>query len=144
VATRKNLSLDTSTPAGKRVESRLRKEIIIWLATSGSEGRPHAVPVWFWWDGKSFLIYSVPGQKVRDIEANPKVALHLNTTPEGGDVVRIDGTGARLGRYPLAHKVPDYIRKYAPLIKSYHWTPESFSKDYHVALRIRPTHFRTG
>jgi PPOX class probable F420-dependent enzyme len=144
MAASKRSPLDTNTPAGKRVQRRLEKEIIIWLATSGAEGRPHAVPVWFWWDGKSFLIYSLPGQKVRDIEANPKVALHLNTTPEGGQVVRIEGTAARLGRYPLAHKVPDYIRKYAPLIKSYHWTSESFSNDYNVALRIRPTRFRAG
>ncbi len=144
MAASKRAALDTTTPAGKRVESRLQKDIVIWLTTSGAEGRPHAVPVWFWWDGKSFLVYSLPGQKVRDIEANSKVALHLNTTPNGGDVVRIDGTAARLARYPLAHKVPKYIRKYASLIKSYHWTPESFAKDYHVALRIRPTRFRTG
>jgi PPOX class probable F420-dependent enzyme len=144
MAARKRPLLDATTPAGKHVQKRLQKEIVIWLATSGAEGRPHAVPVWFWWDGKSFLIYSVPGQKVRDIEANPKVALHFNSTPDGGDVVRIDGDAARLGRYPLAHKVPGYIRKYAPLIKSYQWTPESFSKEYHVALRIRPTRLRTG
>jgi PPOX class probable F420-dependent enzyme len=136
--------LDTSTREGKHVQKRLEKELIIWLATSGGEGRPHAVPVWFLWDGKSFLVYSLPGLKVNDIEANPKVALHFNATPDGGDVVRIDGDAARLNRYPLAHKVPDYIRKYARLIKGYDWTPESFARQYHIALRIRPTRFRTG
>ncbi|HEV2033320.1 MAG TPA: TIGR03667 family PPOX class F420-dependent oxidoreductase [Candidatus Dormibacteraeota bacterium] len=139
---RKPALLDTSTTRGKHVQRRLQKEIIIWLATGGAEGRPHAVPVWFWWDGDSFLIYSLPGQKVRDIEANPKVALHFNATSEGGDVVRIDGTAARLRRHPPADKVPDYVRKYAALIKGYHWTPESFAKDYNVVLRIRPTRFR--
>jgi PPOX class probable F420-dependent enzyme len=134
--------LDTTTDRGKHVQRRLEKEIVIWLATSGVDGRPHVVPVWFRWDGDSFLIFSLPGQKVRDIEANPKVALHLNATPEGGDVVRIDGTAARLRRHPPAHKVPDYIRKYATLIKNYHWTPESFAKDYNVVLRVRPTRFR--
>jgi len=34
------------------------------------------------WDGDSFLIYSVPGQKVRDIRANRNVQLHLNTDRE--------------------------------------------------------------
>jgi PPOX class probable F420-dependent enzyme len=139
---RKVRLLDTTTDRGKHVQRRLEKEIIIWLATSGVEGRPHVVPVWFRWDGDSFLIYSLPGQKVRDIEANPKVALHLNATPEGGDVVRIDGTAAKLRRHPPAHQVPDYIRKYAALIKNYHWTPESFAKDYSVVLRVRPTRFR--
>jgi len=88
---RKKPLLDTSTPAGKRMQKRLEKELIIWLATCGADGRPHAVPVWFLWDGKTFLIYSVPGQKVKDIEANPLVQLHFNTTPDGGDVVRTRG-----------------------------------------------------
>ena len=144
MATRKRSPLDATTPAGRRVQSRLQKEIIIWLATSGADCQPHAVPVWFWWDGKSFLIYSLPGQKVNDIEANPRVTLHLNTTPDGGDVVRVEGEAKRLHRHPLAHTVPDYIRKYARLVKSYGWEPEGFARQYHIALRVRPTRFRTG
>ena len=144
MASRKRPLLDTTTRAGRRVQGRLEKEIIIWLATTGADGSPHAVPVWFWWNGDSFLIYSVPGQKVTDIEANPKVALHLNTTPDGGDVVRIAGDAKRLRRQPPAHRVPAYIRKYASLIKSYGWNAEGFSRQYHVALRVRPTRLRTG
>jgi PPOX class probable F420-dependent enzyme len=143
MAARKRLVIDT-TPTGKRVQGRLQKEIVIWLATTGAEGRPHAVPVWFWWDGESFLIYSVPGQKVIDIEANPKVTLHLNTTAEGGDVVRIDGDAKRLSRHVPAYKVPDYVRKYATRIKGNGWTPESFSHEYNVVLRVHPTRLRTG
>ena len=144
MATRKKSLLDTSTPEGKSVEKRFEKELIIWLATCGSDGRPRAVPVWFLWDGKSFLIYSLPGQKVKDIEANPKVQLHFNTTPDGDEVVRIDGDATRLQRYPLAYRVPTYIRKYARLIKSYDWEPEGFARQYHIALRVRPTRLRTG
>ena len=144
MATRKKPLLDTTTTAGKRVQKRLERELIIWLVTCGSDGRPHAVPVWFLWDGKTFLIYSLPGQKVNDIEANAKVQLHFNTTPDGDDVVRIDGDASRLRRYPLAYKVPNYIRKYARLIKSYDWEPEGFSRQYHIALRVKPTRLRTG
>jgi PPOX class probable F420-dependent enzyme len=144
MAARKKPWLDKTTAQGKRVQKRLEKELIIWLATCGSDGRPHAVPVWFLWDGKTFLIYSLPGQKVNDIEANSKVQLHLNTTPDGGDVVRIEGDASRLKRYPLAHRVPSYVRKYARLIKSYDWKPEGFSRQYHIALRVKPTRLRTG
>jgi PPOX class probable F420-dependent enzyme len=143
MATRKKPLLDTTSPEGKRLQKRLEKELIIWLATCGRDGRPRAVPVWFLWDGKSFLIYSVPGQKVNDIEANPNVQLHFNTTPDGDGVVRIDGEATRLKRHPLAHKVPSYIRKYARLIKGYDWTPESFARQYHIALRVKPTRLRT-
>ena len=79
MATSKKPLVDTTTAEGKRVQKRLEKELTIWLATSGRDGRPHAVPVWFWWDGKTFLIYAVPGQKVNDIEANPQVQLRLLT-----------------------------------------------------------------
>ena len=115
MAARKKPLLDTSTATGKKVQKRLEKELIIWLATCAPDGRPHAVPVWFLWDGKTFLIYSVPGQKVNDIAANPNVQLHFNTTPDGDEVVRFDGDATRLKRYPLAHRVPTYIRKYARL-----------------------------
>jgi PPOX class probable F420-dependent enzyme len=143
MAARKRQLLDTTTPEGKRVERRMQKELIIWLATPGADGRPHAVPVWFLWDGGSFLIYSVPGQKVTDIEANPKVQLHFNTTPDGEDVVRIDGDAKRLRSHPPAYRVPAYLRKYAALIKSYGWKPEGFSREYHIALRVRPTRIRS-
>lgn len=96
------------------------------------------MPVWFLWDGKAFLIYSVPGQKVRDIQLNPKVNLHLNTDPEGNDVVRIDGTAKVDARQPPAYKVPAYIRKYRELIKGFGWTPQHFSEQYHFALRVQP------
>jgi PPOX class probable F420-dependent enzyme len=144
MAARKKPLLDTSTSQGKAVQKRLDKELIIWLATCGPDGQPHSVPVWFLWDGKSFLIYSVPGQKVNDIAANSKVQLHLNTTPDGDDVVRIDGEAARLKRYPLADRVPTYIRKYSRLIKGYDWKPEGFARQYHIALRVKPTRLRTG
>jgi PPOX class probable F420-dependent enzyme len=136
--------IDTSTAQGKAVKRRLEKDLIIWLATVGRDGMPHAVPVWFLWDGKSFLIYSLPGQKVNDIEANPKVQLHFNTTPDGDDVVRFDAEATRLKRYPLAHKMPIYVRKYARLIKGYDWDPEGFARKYHVAIRVKPTRLRTG
>jgi PPOX class probable F420-dependent enzyme len=143
MAARKRPLLDTTTPGGRHVKRRLEKELVIWLATVGGDGRPRAVPVWFLWDGKSFLIYSLPGQKVNDVQANPKVALHLNTAADGDDVVRIDGDAKRLRRQPPAHRVPAYIRKYAAQIKGYGWKPEGFSSQYHVALRVVPTRIRT-
>jgi PPOX class probable F420-dependent enzyme len=130
--------------ADKHAQSRLKKDLVIWLATCGRDGSPHAVPVWFWWDGKTFLIYSVPGQKVRDIEANPNVALHLNTGPEGEDVVRVDGKARIDPKQPPAYKVASYVRKYRDLIKGFDWTPKVFSEQYRVAIRVRPTRFHGG
>jgi PPOX class probable F420-dependent enzyme len=55
--------LDTTTEAGVRAESRLREEMIIWLTTVRSGGQPQSVPVWFLWEGETFLIYSQPGRQ---------------------------------------------------------------------------------
>ncbi|HEX9098764.1 MAG TPA: TIGR03667 family PPOX class F420-dependent oxidoreductase [Candidatus Dormibacteraeota bacterium] len=136
--------MDSTTPRGKHIVARLKKEVVVWLATTNPNGMPLVVPVWFWFDGDTFLIYSVPGQKVRNIERNPMVALHLNSNPEGGDVVRLAGKAQLLRRQPPAYKVPAYIRKYRSLIKAYGWTPESFSADYRVPIRVRVTRFYGG
>jgi PPOX class probable F420-dependent enzyme len=125
----------------KHGQARLKKDLVIWLGTCGRGGRPHAVPVWFLWDGKSFLIFSVPGQKVRDIQANSNVTLHLNTDLEGEDVVRVDGSARITARHAPAYKVPAYLRKYRELITRYDWTPKVFSEQYKVAIRIKPTRF---
>jgi PPOX class probable F420-dependent enzyme len=125
----------------KHVVTRLKRELVIWLATTGRDGHPHVVPVWFWWDGKSFVIYAIPGQKVRDIQANPNVALHLNTDPVGDDVIRIDGIAKIDSRQPPAYKVPAYVRKYREQIKGFNWTPKVFSDKYPFAIRVKPSRF---
>lgn len=121
--------------------SRLKKDLVAWLGTVGADGTPHATLVWFLWDGKTFLVYSVPGQKVRDISGNPRVELHLNSDPVGSEMVRVTGTARLDKRQPPAHRVPAYIRKYREEIKGFGWTPQVFAEQYHVAIRIRPTRF---
>ncbi|HSS94132.1 MAG TPA: pyridoxamine 5'-phosphate oxidase family protein [Candidatus Dormibacteraeota bacterium] len=128
----------------KHALSRLKKEIIIWLATTNPDGRPLVLPVWFLFENNTFLIYSLLGQKARNVERNPLVALHLNATPDGSDVVRIAGKAQVLKRQPPAYRVPAYIRKYAPLIKSYGWTPEVFAANYKIPIRVRATKFYGG
>jgi PPOX class probable F420-dependent enzyme len=125
----------------KHEVTRLKRELVIWIATVGRDGQPHVVPVWFWWDGESFLIYAVPGQKVRDIQANPNVALHLNSDPVGDDVVRIDGKAKIDPKHPPANKVSGYMRKYREHIEGIGMTPQAFADQYRHAIRVRPTRF---
>jgi PPOX class probable F420-dependent enzyme len=127
----------------KQVEAKLQKEAVIWFATVGADRRPHVVPVWFWWDGSSFLIYSVPGRKVRDVQANPRVQLHLNTDRTGDKLVMVDGEAQIAKDQPPAYRVAKYLAKYRERIKGYGWTPRGFSEQYKVAIRVRPTRIRT-
>ena len=50
------MKLDPSTEFGARVERRLPDERIIWLTTVGPDNTPQPSPVWFFWDGETFLI----------------------------------------------------------------------------------------
>jgi len=44
---------DQTKPNNAHVDQRLREEPMIWFTTVRADGRPHTVPVWFWWDGSS-------------------------------------------------------------------------------------------
>ena len=132
--------LDTTTEAGVRAERRLREEKIAWLTTVRSDGQPQSVPVWFLWDGASFLIYSQPGrQKLRNIGRVPRVGLHLNSNDRGGDVVRVEGTAEILDGFPPASEVGDYVEKYRESIARIGFDPDGFARTYSVALRVTPT-----
>jgi PPOX class probable F420-dependent enzyme len=122
----------------RHVQARLKKESVIWLVTASKDGRPQSVPVWFIWDGKSFLIFAQPGVKVNHIKANPHVELHLNEIDD--DIVRVSGY-ATISSRPPAHKVPAYVRKYGSQIKGFGWSNEEYSRRYPNAIRVRRLKF---
>ena len=128
--------------ADRKTESRIKKELVIWLVTAGKDLRPQAVPVWFVYDGDSFLIYSQPGVKVRHVRENPNVALHLNTDEVGDVVVRISGKATISRREKPANKVPTFVRKYRDQIKGFGWTPEVFAEKYPYPIRVRRLRFQ--
>jgi len=131
--------LDTTTDAGGRADRRLREEKIAWLTTVRSDGQPQSVPVWFLWDGETFLIYSQPGgQKLRNIGGNPKVGLHLNSNDRGGDVVRVEGAAQILEDFPPATEVGEYLEKYRESIARIGFDPDGLARTYSVALRVTP------
>lgn len=129
---------------GVRVEERLRVEEVAWLTTVRSDGQPQSVPVWFWWDGTSFLIFSQPDrQKLRNIGANPRVAINLNSNATGGDVVRVEATAKVLQDAPPATEVPEYLEKYREAIARIGYEPDGFARDYSVAIGATPTRWQS-
>ena len=133
--------LDPNNPRHRRAEERLRNNIMIWLGTVRPDGRPHLVPVWFLWDGEIMLIFSKPDQKIRNIQGNPQVALALDDTKGGGDVIVIEGQAELLDPGEVSTALPAYVEKYGEKISSLGWTPESMSAEYSVAVRITPARF---
>ena len=120
--------MDFGSRFGRTVSRVLKSEKIIWLTTVGPDGTPQPRPVWFYWDGASLLIYSqTQGRKLDHIRRHPRVALNLNTDPEGSDV---------------ADKHAAYRRKYRRGIADLDMTPGSFARDYSVAIRVTPEKLR--
>jgi PPOX class probable F420-dependent enzyme len=135
--------LDPSKQGHDRAESRLRSEPIVWLTTVRADGQAQATPVWFLWDGETFLLYSQPGaQKVRNLAANPKVALHLDDDGSGGDVVTVEGTATVEPGTPRADRVDGYLAKYQAAIEALGYEPGPFARTYSTAIRVRPTRVR--
>jgi PPOX class probable F420-dependent enzyme len=135
--------LDTTTEAGARADRRLRGEIMIWLTTVRSDGQPQSVPVWFLWDGETFLIYSQRGtQKLKNINGNARVGLHLNANERGGDVVRVEGAAELLEDFAPANEVGEYLEKYRESIARIGFDPDGFARAYPIALRVTPDRWR--
>jgi len=127
---------------GERVARRLREERIIWLTTLRKDGTPQPTPVWFYWNSDTFLIFSEPNtQKLRNLAAHPKVALHFDGDGEGGNIVVIWGE-AMVGERPSQEDLAAYLEKYQDGLKRIQMTAQDFTGSYTVPIRIRPIHLR--
>jgi PPOX class probable F420-dependent enzyme len=137
--------IDATTEAGARGMGRLATELVAWLTTVNDEGQPQSSPVWFLWEDVEIVLCSLATTpRVRNMRANPHVALNLNSNAEGGDIVTFEGE-ARI----VEHELPPatetaYRAKYADRIHEYGWTWESFRRDYPVVVRIAITRVRLG
>jgi PPOX class probable F420-dependent enzyme len=135
------LTADLPSDRRARVETRLHTNLMAWLTTVNPSGRPDSVPVWFLMrDDDSILVYSQPGKaKLRNIDANAHVALGLDVTDIGRDIIRIDGTAVRAPDHPPADQVPDYAAKYTERIGAIFGTVEQFAESFSEAIVITPT-----
>ena len=70
--------------------ARLESDVDLWVATAGSPGGVHLIPLSYLWDGTAFLI-STPRASVtgRNLLADGRVRLSLGPTR---DVVVVEGT----------------------------------------------------
>jgi PPOX class probable F420-dependent enzyme len=129
--------LDRDTEFGARVAAHLSDEIVVWFTSVTPGGAPVPNPVWFIWDGAaSVTMYSLPGDRVRNIEANPRVTLNFTGDGGGGDVVVLIGRAAVDRDLPPADGNPAYLEKYAEHIARIGQTPESFGARYSAPVRV--------
>lgn len=134
--------LDLANARDVHIDRRLRSEPIIWLATVRPDGRPHLVPVWFFWDGTSVLIFSQPNQqKLRNIAHNPRVMLALETQDQGDDVVTLEGMAELVPEGTFDPTLPVYAAKYEALMRRLGMDAPTMARAYSQAIRVTPTRF---
>jgi PPOX class probable F420-dependent enzyme len=134
---------DPATDFGQRVAQRLRDEIVIWITSVSADGTPQPNPVWYVWDGESFLIYTLPNAaRLAHIKRNPRVALNLESFGKGDDVVILTGDARLAPDAPPADKNLAYVAKYGDAMARVSKSVERFASTYSVALHVTPTKVR--
>ena len=71
------------------IDHSLRAFRSIWLSTTRPDGRPHAVPVWYAWDGRN--LYFISGrnlQKSKNLAHKSWIVVHAGN---GDDVIILEG-----------------------------------------------------
>ena len=136
--------IDLTSDFGQAVKRHLNDQYVIWLTTVDPNLTPQPRPVWFIWEQDSFLVFSqAKAHKVAHIKRNPQVALHFNTDETGDKhVIVFTGEASIDTDCPPAHLVPAYFEKYGDGIATMELTPEAFSREYSIPLRIRPAEVR--
>jgi PPOX class probable F420-dependent enzyme len=133
------ITIDTNTEFGKQVARRLPDEQIGWLTTVRPDGLPQPVPVWFHWDGETFLIFSEPtSRKVHNLGANPKASLHFNCGDDGENVVVFTGEARTSTSLPPEGRLAAYFSKYEAGINQLDMTRESILETYSTVIYLTP------
>jgi general stress protein 26 len=95
---------------------RLERAHNYWVASSSSDGKPHAAPIWgLWLDGVFYFSTARASRKGRNLEANPQAVVHLES---GDEVVTLEGGVEEVPeKKELARLAAAYGEKYTLEIK---------------------------
>jgi PPOX class probable F420-dependent enzyme len=127
-----------------RAAARLEDEDVVWLVTVDPRGVPQPTPVWFRWDGDGELVLKTQPRtaKVRNLRANPGVAVHLNSSPTGGDVVVLTGRAHVDEAGLTAPERAGFDAKYAGGFVDIGMSGDEFHADYSTTVRVRVERLR--
>ncbi len=114
-----------------------------WFTTVRADGLPQPTPVWFIREGDTLMLYTASGaHKLKNIDANPQVALNFALDVEGEQFIVIMGEARVDTSIPMPIDNVPYLAKYRDGIDMIGMTPESFNETFNIPLRITPTQVR--
>jgi PPOX class probable F420-dependent enzyme len=86
----------------------LDEPLIARLATADLNGQPHAVPVWYGWDGTSIWVSSFSNtRKIKDLYQNPRISIVIDKSEEGGETKAV----IMEGKAELVVEPRDFLKK---------------------------------
>ncbi|MEZ0067176.1 hypothetical protein ABIA32_003189 [Streptacidiphilus sp. MAP12-20] len=114
------------------------------VATVSADGRPHATPLWFAWDGSCLWLYSITrSRRWAELQVDPRIAVVIDSGEEYGELrgVEITGSVEPVGEAPrtgtgepfAALEVPEKI-----FAAKYGFGEQMFHDGRHAWLRIEP------
>jgi PPOX class probable F420-dependent enzyme len=122
-----------------RAESILRVEPVVWLSTVSPDGRPHLVPIWFWWDGTALLIASKPNaRKIANLRVNPSCMLAVGDAAADFDVALIEARAEMTSIPTRALLDAGLLRKYRDKMLAIGLERDDFEATYCQVIRITP------
>jgi len=134
--------LDPSNPDQARAIERLSDDLVAWLTTVDSKGRPQPSAIWFLWDEGRVLMYSGDTARVKNISSNSNVSLHFNSDDEGEDLAILSGIASLDPGAPPPSEMATYRKRYEAMVTKIGMTWESFADHYHNPIRITLTGYR--
>ncbi|MBN9169639.1 pyridoxamine 5'-phosphate oxidase family protein [Microbacterium sp.] len=134
--------LDPADDVQGRALAALKSEEIGWLGSTGRDGFPHAVPVWFLLHDDAVVVFSQPhAAKARNLRADPRAMFHLEAGDDGERLAVLQGT-AELSEDPSsiwAERIGDaYAAKYRDGLARLNLTMDGMAEDYSLTIVVRP------
>lgn len=117
-------------------EEQLQKAMNFWIGTVRPDGRPHSTPVWaVWFDGALYFDGSDQTRRMKNIAANPEVAIHLES---GDEVVILEGRATAVAPPPDRKLAETIAAMYTAKYKAHAYAPEPDQWDKGGLYVMRP------
>lgn len=121
----------------QEIESYLAEPHVAHLVTVRPDGRPHAAPVWFLWEGgRALIITGGTSVKVRNIRSDPAVALSIATDQRPFKYVVLEGEG-KVTQENLARVVERICVRYDGPVRGAAYAQELLAAENMVLVEIR-------
>jgi PPOX class probable F420-dependent enzyme len=121
----------------------IKSAYFVWFTTVRDDGMPQPTPVWFVPEQDSFLIYTTPdSHKLRNLKHNKKVALGYAGDLEANSYVVLMGEAAIDPQALPPNQNQAYMQKYGEGIRGINMTPDSFTRQFTVGIRVKSLHLR--